>query len=134
MTSRVSRSQSVRIVELEEMARRFAFLPQPLLAAAEEHDVAPRERLAQRLAIHVTKHQHGAGVGVLDHSRQQPSPLAKSSESMSATVTVRRIAASASSWPHLDPGRPQLALEIGESQSRQSETRWPPAPHPPPRP
>src|ERR1700726_4399398 len=48
------------------MSRRLAFLPQATLAAAEEHHPTSGEGCLERLAIHVTDHQHGGGSGVLD--------------------------------------------------------------------
>src|SRR5688572_17751040 len=53
----------------------FAFLPQPLLAATEEHGALAKQRLFQRFAIHVRHHEHGAGIGVLDDGRNQALPF-----------------------------------------------------------
>ena len=57
--------------DVERVAGGFAFFPQTLLAAAEEHRAPARQRLFERFAIHVRQHEHGAGVGVLHDGGHQ---------------------------------------------------------------
>jgi len=59
------------LIQLQEVARGFALLPQSLLAAAEEHNMTARHCFAQGRAIHITNHQHSPGIGVLNNRRQQ---------------------------------------------------------------
>src|SRR5215468_1043669 len=57
------------------MPRGLTFFPQPLLAAAEEHDAVPRERLAQRLAVHVAHHEDRTAESMLNDGGQEPGAL-----------------------------------------------------------
>jgi len=51
------------------MATGFAFLPELVSRAAEEHGFSTALRLRERLWIHEAKHKHVAGVLVLDDGR-----------------------------------------------------------------
>ena len=57
--------------QFEKVPGSLAFFPQPVLAAAEEHDTAARQRREQRFAVHVAEHQHRAAAGVLHHGRDE---------------------------------------------------------------
>src|SRR6185437_12304301 len=59
----------------QRMARGLTFFPEALAAAAEEDDPAPCQRLAKRLTAHVTQHQHGAVLRVLDDRREKAAGL-----------------------------------------------------------
>ncbi len=85
MTGRATRpcdhQQSVGVAvgnyvhHVERVPGGFAFLPQALLAAAVEHGAFAGQRLFERVAIHVGKHQHGTGVGVLHDGGHQACAL-----------------------------------------------------------
>ncbi len=53
------------------MTGALALGPQPTLAAAPKGDSAGRQRRGERLAIHVSQHEHRAAAGVLHDGRQQ---------------------------------------------------------------
>ena len=59
-------------VHLDHIARRFAFAPQALAAAAVESRLAALQRHPQRLRRHVGHHQHLAGVLVLGNRGDEP--------------------------------------------------------------
>lgn len=65
---RVAVAVGENLSEAEDIPRSLAFLPQSLLAPAEEDDSLPSETRLERLTIHVPQHQYGAPVGVL-HDR-----------------------------------------------------------------
>src|SRR5262249_6860970 len=53
------------------MAGRFAFLPKRLAGATEVPGLSVRDRSAKGFLIHVRNHQHVAGFGIGDNSRDQ---------------------------------------------------------------
>ena len=72
MTNKVSWSQSSATSTTSSVwPGGLAFFPEALLAAAEEHRAAARQRLLERFAVHVRQHEHGAAVGVLHDGGHQ---------------------------------------------------------------
>ena len=114
VTNSVSRSQSVRTSDKRQRVTGcLAFLPEALAAAAEEDDSPPRQRLTQRLAIHVTQHQHGAVLRVLDDGGQEAPGLVEvecGDVRESERGAGRRCLCS---WSHLDAAGAQRPLEVG---------------------
>src|SRR5579871_1351262 len=60
--------------ETQDVSRRLAFLPEPLLAAAEECHEAGFERFVQRLPADITQHQHAERARIL-HDRRDETAL-----------------------------------------------------------
>src|SRR5579862_592234 len=65
------------LLDLERVARRFAFLPQPTFSATEEHHTPARHGRVQRLSAHVAEHQYCTTVRVLDHCWNEATALIK---------------------------------------------------------
>ena len=72
---RIAIAIDLDILNPQHMSGGFAFLPEPLFAAAEESHEPAAHRCLKRFAVHITEHQDAEALRILyDHGHKTVAP------------------------------------------------------------